>query len=300
MQKNDFEIATQVAHSLLGHPDHLKRISGMGTCNRAFLADRGTDRIIIRLNADRDSREFLKESWCMKQAAAAGVNVARPLRHGVQNDWNYGVQSFEGNVSGAEYPDQMAVWRWLGEQAARCHKIKTDGFGDILTDEKTGKFGGDWKSYVAGNLRSIAEGNVYAHLSRSQVKNLRARLESLAGKHFDFGLCHGDLAPRNVILDGRRMTLIDWGCAHAHIVPHFDFRELLRVHSSDSAEVRAFAAGYGASAKLNGLLPEIENVLLLCAYDVVRWAKDRAPAQLADKEKEFRNFLEHFQPTRER
>jgi Ser/Thr protein kinase RdoA (MazF antagonist) len=128
------------------------------------------------------------------------------------------------------------------------------------------------------------------------VKNLFGRFESLAEKRFDFGLCHGDVAPRNVVLDGQRMTLIDWGCAHAHIVPHFDFRELLRVHSSDSAEVRAFAAGYGASAKLNRLLPEMENVLLLCAYDVVRWAKDRAPAQLAEKEKEFRNFLERFQP----
>lgn len=138
----------------------------------------------------------------------------------------------------------------------RFHEIKTDGFGDILMDETTGKFGADWQNYVADNLRSTAEGNVYAHLSRSQVKNLRGRFENLAEKRFDFGLFHGDLAPRNVILDGQKMTLIDWGCAHAHIVPHFDFRELLRVHSSDSAEVRAFAtrpaAPGAAEARISG------------------------------------------------
>ena len=76
--------------------------------------------------------------------------------------------------------------------------------------------------------------------------------------------------PRNVVLNDDRAMLIDWGCAQAHVVPHFDFQELLRIHSPDSAEMQAFASGYGLSGGLAALLPEIESLLMLCTFDVFR------------------------------
>jgi len=183
-----------------------------------------------------------------------------------------------------------------GEAAGRFHRIAVKGFGVTLLDEKAGRFDGEWQHYVTDNLKAVADRKCCAGLSDNQAADLRRRFERLAEGRFQFGLCHGDLMPRNVVLDDRRMTLIDWGCAEAHIVPHFDFREILRDHASDSVEVLAFAAGYGLNAGLGALLPEVEGLLLLCAFDVVRWARDRAPTQVVEKEAQLRNYLDRFQP----
>ena len=294
MQSEARYIAGQIATTIAGPAADLTRVSDRGSCNHVFIVTADPDKLVIRMNNDRDSNEFLKEDWCMTQARASGVRVPKPISRGVLAGWNFSVQSFEGDENGADVQDQLSVWHWLGRMAARFHRVSVQGFGLKLLDEKAGRFDSDWQDYVTSNIEALAKRRCCECLSETQVTDLHYRFERLAEKRFEFGLCHGDLTPRNVVLDDDLKTLIDWGCAEAHVVPHFDFRELLRDNDFDSAEVRAFASGYGLNQAFASLLPEIESVLLICAYDVVRWAKDGAPAQVAEKEQQLRNYLGRF------
>ena len=94
----------------------------------------------------------------------------------------------------------------------------------------------------------------------------------------EFGLNHGDLAPRNVLLrpDGD-LVLIDWGSAACGPVPYTDLLILLRDTTQngdpDTDELAAFADGYGLD--LAALLPTLVAICMLTALDLVRWASDR-------------------------
>jgi Ser/Thr protein kinase RdoA (MazF antagonist) len=293
MESDTEKIAALVAQEALEKVESVVEISGLGTCNKVFAAQNGLQKVVIRLNADRDDREFFKENWCMAQAATANAAVPQAMSFGVKDGWNYNVQSFEGGVNAATAADQAGIWYWLGETASRFHKVKVTGFGDALSDEKTGTFDGDWQDYVSSNLQAIKGLESFSILSETQRENLQVRFEEFAEKQFGFGLCHGDLKPGNVVLDGNRKTLIDWGCAHAQIVPHYDFIELLRDHAVDGLEVRAFMDGYGLTPSA-GLMREIESLLLLCTFDVMRWARDRKPSMLDFKQQQFLHFADKF------
>ena len=296
MENEDLQIAGQIAASIYGQVGNLTRVSGRGSCNHVFIAAAEPDKLVIRMNNDRASNEFLKEDWCMAQARTVGVRVPHPVARGVLAGWNFSVQSFEGDGNGADVEDQLSVWHWLGRMAAQFHCVPVKGFGLTLQNEESGRFDGNWQEFVTSNLEAVAGRRCCDGLSDGHVTSLYDRFEKLAEGCFQFGLCHGDLMPRNVVLDQDLMTLIDWGCAQAHIVPHFDFREILRDYTSDSAEVEAFASGYGLNKELNTLMPEIESVLLVCAFDVVRWATDRAPDQIDETQRQLRNYLDRFQP----
>ncbi len=129
MNNEDLKVATQVAWDTLGCNADLKRVSGQGTCNSVFFAKAGQKKIVVRVNMDRDPKEFTKESWCMSQAEAADVSVPRSLSHGFQNGWNFSVQSFEGKNNGTDSGDPISIWHWLGEAAAKFHKVPVKGFG---------------------------------------------------------------------------------------------------------------------------------------------------------------------------
>lgn len=73
----------------------------------------------------------------------------------------------------------------------------------------------------------------------------------------------------------------------AHIVPHFDLINLLMYHrhwnSPDAAGLQAFLEGYGlTAADTAAILPELESLLLLRAFDKLRWAIDRSPDDIPD------------------
>ena len=109
--------------------------------------------------------------------------------------------------------------------------------------------------------------------SADQRDAIHARFADLCLKVFRLGLCHGDLAPRNTILapDGA-LVLLDWGCAEAHLVPHY---ELLNIPTEHQA---TFLDGYGwPLAERAALGAEVANLALLKSFDLVRWAIDRCP-----------------------
>ena len=78
---------------------------------------------------------------------------------------------------------------------------------------------------------------------------------------------------------GGRVSLLDWGSAEAAIVPHHDLIQMLKMNMLEGVpggeEIQAFLAGYGISpAELERMMPELESLLVLRAFDKLRWAID--------------------------
>ena len=108
---------------------------------------------------------------------------------------------------------------------------------------------------------------------------VKAVVESL-DHSFEFGLSHGDLALRNLLVDpGRPPVLIDWGSAATGPVPHTDLLNLLRNHEEldnpRDDELTFFSEGYGVD--LDALRPQLDAMQTLSAIDLVRWARDHRP-----------------------
>jgi hypothetical protein len=54
MSNEDAKVAGKVARGILGRDAVLERVSDRGSCNRVFLAAAGAEKIVVRLNMDRD------------------------------------------------------------------------------------------------------------------------------------------------------------------------------------------------------------------------------------------------------
>jgi Ser/Thr protein kinase RdoA (MazF antagonist) len=281
------KIASEIASRHFDGIISLEPITGKGTVNSVYLAITEDGKSIIRLNNYRANDEFAKERWCMLHARNAGVNVATSIAVGTHNEFNYSVQSYNGSTHGEDIKDQLSVWRFLGESTAKFHQVKVSGFGDNLADFSNGNSVTEWAGYLRANINAFNSESFEGLTERQQAK-VAQKFESLAKLTPIFGLCHGDLCPRNVVMDENgQMTIIDWGCAHAHITPHYDFVELLRMHKRNSLEVQAFIDGYGLKEDSEALLDEVEIVLALCHYDLIRWARDCAPEEVDAKTADF-------------
>jgi Ser/Thr protein kinase RdoA (MazF antagonist) len=272
----------------------LSPIVDRGTCNFVFKAVSKNEKVIIRFNKDRDPQEFLKEHWCMQKAIDEGVSVARPVAIGNMLGYQYSVQSYEGEIHGEDISDRLLVWRFLGQSAAKFHHIDLRGFGERLVDSKKSQFDGNWRKYLHENVGAWKQTSLFDEITPVQKAKIAILFDGLSKADLQIGLCHGDLCPRNVVSNETGvLAIIDWGCAHAHIVPHYDFIELLREHERDSAEVKAFIDGYGLQDK-NDFFDEVESLLLLCHFDLVRWARDRNPDELPQKRKDFLALANRF------
>jgi aminoglycoside phosphotransferase (APT) family kinase protein len=117
-------------------------------------------------------------------------------------------------------------------------------------------------------------------LTKSQSKVVRSIFADLKSESFDFGLNHGDLSLKNVIVDeSGKANLVDWGSAEASIVPHHDLIQLLKMNmienDPDDAAIRSFLEGYGMpTSEFEQMRPTLGSLLLLRAFDKLRWALD--------------------------
>jgi Ser/Thr protein kinase RdoA (MazF antagonist) len=269
-------------------PLSITPILGLGEVNSIFLAEMTIGKYVVRLNTEDDSDQFKKETWCSTKAIERGVPSPMPVAYGESSGAIYTVHKFIEGENGSTYTgDKSAMWFQIGSHTRLIHSIPVSGFGETLMDEHQHRFKASWQQFVTYNIQSLSENdpllslNVITQENRSKVRQI---FETLLQTPFTFGLNHGDISEKNVLVDYRSdVYLLDWGSAEAHIVPHFDLFVILSESlSAESAEFAAFLEGYGLSqSEFKKLQPEVGMLTALTFIDKLRWAIDRSPDDIA-------------------
>ena len=288
---SDLELAAQVATRFLRRQVHdVAPIRDKGSVNLIFTAQAGDAAVVVRMSKPEDAARGLvfyeKEAWCLAQAAAVGIPGPEVLEMGRWEGRPFMLQTLVEGVNGEDSGwNEAHIWHVLGQYARRIHAIVVDGFGESLADFHRGNAQGAWQAYVDYNLRSLAPDDALLRLNvyrPEQVDEIRQVFQTLRRGVFRIGLNHYDLALRNTLVDAKgQVTLLDWGSAEVHLVPHYDLLEILRrLHPGDE-RFQAFLEGYGLDeAEFAALLPEVRSLGLLKAFDLTRWAIDRCPPRI--------------------
>jgi Ser/Thr protein kinase RdoA (MazF antagonist) len=288
----DIQLALRITSGFLNEPlVEVTPLVGKGRVNRVFVVEAVKHRVVIRMS-DRDEAldEYTKEAWCIQHAAARGVSVPSVISVGRCEGNAYIIQSYIAGDDGRDSPaPKLGIWRELGKYARLIHAIGVPGFGLRLSEITRGDARKSWLQYLEYNIESLTENDPLIKLkvlTQLQSKLIRDVFADLRGREFTFGLNHGDLSLKNTIVDKRgRVTLLDWGSAEAGIVPHHDLIQLLRMNmlqgNPDDTQIRAFLDGYGISPpEFKRMMPELESLLVLRAFDELRWAIDWSVEQL--------------------
>ena len=275
------ELAAAIVRQVGNKPTATREIVGLGSVNHVFVVGTPSgEEWVVRFCRDpSDIDKYDEESWCLLAARRCGVPVPELIAVGELDGVRYIVQSFvEGeNADSHRSPE---LWRTLGRYACMVNDIP---MASSAPQGLFGRFGRDpvrdWRAHVEYNLEQLGSDdplirlNVYAP---SQEQALRACIESLHDRIDRFGLTHGDLVPRNVLLPGAGpATVIDWGSASVGPAPFLDY---LRIASDDDhegfspADLEAFAEGYGF--RIDRVVRLAEDINLLSRIDLVRWALD--------------------------
>ncbi|SFF26170.1 Phosphotransferase enzyme family protein [Paenibacillus algorifonticola] len=243
---------------------------------------------------DKDTYpSFIKEKWCIEQAAAVGIPGPEVLSIGIVDETAYMIQTFIHGDNGLDSTVLKSdVWRQLGEYAKLIHSIQVKGFGGNLIDPAHGVFqspshagsDGSWQGYVQYNINSLTEYDRLIKLgviTQMESQRVRKLFENLKKETFRFGLNHGDISLKNTIVNqANQVILLDWGNAEVSVVPHGSVIQLMQYQilgleeGPNIEEFKAFLDGYGLSAKD---LADMRHLLLLRAFDNLRWAIDRSP-----------------------
>lgn len=282
----DIELASRITSSLLNEPlVEVTPLVGKGSVNKVFIVEAVNHKVVIRMS-DRGEAldEYTKEAWCIEHAAARGVLVPSVISVGRYEGNAYIIQSYIAGDEGRDSPaPKLGIWRELGKYAKLIHSIGVPGFGLRLSEITRDDARKSWLRYLEYNIESLTENDPLIKLkvlTQLQSKLIKDVFANLKGREFTFGLNHGDISLKNTIVDRRdRVNLLDWGSAEAGIVPHHDLIQMLKMNmlegDPDGEEIRAFLDGYGISpAELERMLPELESLLVLRAFDKLRWAID--------------------------
>jgi aminoglycoside phosphotransferase (APT) family kinase protein len=283
---NDIQLVSRISSQFLA--DQQLRVVPLlrrGSVNKVFIVEATDTKVVVRLRNDSESvDEYTKEAWCINKVGERNVPVARVLDVGVIEDQPYIVQTYiEGDEGRDTLFPRSHIWRELGKYARVIHSIQVAGFGLKHSDLTQGDSRASWLEYVNYNIESLNDNDELLKLkvvTKQQSRTIKAIFEQLKEPSFDFGLNHSDLSLKNVIVDqSGKVNLLDWGSAEASIVPHHDVIQMLKMNmlenDPDDDDIQSFLEGYGISQpEFAQMLPTLESLLLLRAFDKLRWAID--------------------------
>ena len=274
--------------------------------NDVVLVSCDDEQVVVRFNTIDALDEFRKEVWCIERAAEVRVGGPRVLGIGIDGRCAFLLESHVAGrrgdaLSGTE---RHRVWHHIGHHLRRIHAVPVGGFGERLDDlAGDADHGASWRGYLDFNLSALTPADPLLDLvgiDAATQARLRHTFESLRTATFRFGLSHGDPSLSNAILGGDGvLRLIDWGEAHAHVVPQFDLGRILDAGlGEDSSEFRDVLDGYGLDAAAYGAIrPDLIALRLLIATDKVRWAIDRKPERVPAKVETLRTLLTRWETT---
>jgi aminoglycoside phosphotransferase (APT) family kinase protein len=300
---SDLDLAALVATTFLHRPvQAIAPICGKGSVNLIFTVQARDVTVVVRMSKPEDAARGLlfyeKEAWCLAQAAAVGIPGPQVLEVGRWGGRPYMLQTLVAGANGEDSGlDETHLWRVLGQYARRIHAIALDGFGESLPDFHKGNAQALWRAYVDYNLRCLTHDDALLRLNvyrPEQADAIRQVFQTLRRTAVRIGLNHYDLAIRNTLVAATgEVSLLDWGSAEAHLVPHYDLLEILRRLSPNDARFQAFLGGYGLDdGEFAVLLPEVRNLALLKAFDLTRWAIDRCPSRIGEIAEQARQVVE--------
>ncbi len=273
-------------------PSKITPVLRKGFVNQVFLAETKTTKLIVRMQDSNSLDEYKKEVWAANRAIEKFIPTPKILKIGVFDGKAFSIQEYVQGVENKNLSvDEKVVWKKLGEYARRIHTIEVGGFGLDFRDMTQGDSKLAWLRYLNYNIESLNETDELLKLNvltKNQSAKAREIFENLKSREFVFGLNHGDLSLKNTIVDAfGTIHLIDWGSSEASIVPHHDLIQLLKVNmqenNPDDSEIQAFLDGYGIDEnEYQSILPDLEALLLLRAFDKLRWAIDWKIAELKD------------------
>jgi tRNA A-37 threonylcarbamoyl transferase component Bud32 len=278
-------------------------IVAAGSVNHVFVVRSSEVALVVRFAIDHARQDSVDlEAWALTQAARQGIPSPSVVAAGHLSGVPYLVQSFVEGASGAERRT-LQLWRTLGGYARKAHAIPITA---EAPDALFSRFGRDlpqaWQAHLQYNVDQLVKTDALIALGvyeMGQQSSLRAMITTLAAADFTFGLNHGDLSMRNLLVPKYGVpVLIDWGSARAGPSPFLDFVSLLTTHRVENdpsdQEFLAFADGYGVS--LDEIKETLENLAVLEALDVVRWAIDQRPDLVAQVAESARGHVASYAP----
>ena len=285
----DVALARRIAaaHGLPVQP--VVELTGRGSVNHVFVVGLPGERWVVRFAVDPlRTDEFATETWCLRLAAAAGIPSPVPVAAGVLDGVRYGVQGFVEHV-GRDAVQARDLWETLGRAARKINELP------VAADAPAGlfsRFGRDlaaaWRAHLSYHLAQLTCEDRLPALGvypLAEQPRLREVVLALAETPMAFGLSHGDLARRNVLVrpDGA-LVLLDWGSASCGPVPYTDLLTLHHHHEQEddpsASDLAAFGRGYGLSP--GAFEPTLAAMRQLAALDLVRWAAERRPDRLPE------------------
>ena len=247
-----------------------------GSVNKVFDVTGKKENYIVRLNDEKEKKvEFKKEEFCLAKVRELGVPSPKVLAIGTEGKYEYLIQNkvkgINGSLSSKE--DKLRIWQRLGQYASKYNQIT-----QILVEQNN--FHNSWASKLSYNIDQLSSTDallveeIFSPIEHTQIKKF---LLSLKQKKFTFGLVHGDLSPRNVIIDEENICLLDWGTAEINVIPHTEIGIVLIEKEASQEEFTFFLKGLGIpKKKFKEIERELRMLNLLLRLDIYRWALGRS------------------------
>ncbi|MEM7372996.1 MAG: aminoglycoside phosphotransferase family protein [Bacteroidota bacterium] len=290
------QIIRSILHQALGADIHtIQEIIGLGIVNQVFDIQSSRGDYILRLNEESNKLiEYKKERWCLQQVRQLGIPSADVYGLGVYEERPFMIQQKLPGVNGKECSraEQARIWKQLGSYAAQFCQIHQ------VDDPEVEKnvLHRSWKQRLLYNLGEFHDKDRLLRkgiFSRKEYVQAEAALSILLASNFRSGLTHGDLCPRNVLVHGDTIYLLDWGTAEINIAPHSEIGILSLSEEASREAFHLFLEGYGLSpAAYQEIEKELRLINFLHRLDKYRWAEDRDIPTIHEYELKVRQTFE--------
>ncbi len=268
----------------LGERTHAsEQILGLGSVNQVFLLKGTKGEYILRLNSAQEKGiEFRKEAWCQQKARALGIPCPELFAFGELQDWVYLLMEYLPGKNGSQCTgqEQISIWQKLGCYAKKVHQIPEWGDSVVAAQE----FHANWQARLSYNLARLNSSDSLLReqgLNPKLHRNISHRLQQLRGMNLNVGLVHGDLCPRNTLVNQDEVYLLDWGTAQINVIPHLEMVQVMNAGEANTEAWEAFLDGMGFSLRdFESIQHEVQLIHLLHSIDTYRWAETYAKEHL--------------------
>lgn len=253
------EIISDIVNTVFGSSyKNLEPIVGKGKNNQVFKIEIDGALHILRLfNSEQQLDIYKKEKFCAEKVMETETKTPKISHVGFLNGWSYSFQEYIEGTHGTE-ADEKEVWFKLGQVAKIIHQIPVPEIILNYNQKINDLFDGDF----------FEEKNIFSSKLSEAVK---ARLKEATVWKFSPMLCHGNLHPSNVLLDGDgELWLFDWETASSNLSPQADLAEIYTWNNGKD-NIAKFCEGYGlTSTDVQTMMRDIQTLILLRLVEVIQ------------------------------